>query len=233
VLFVAVLSSTAWASIFNIKVSDTVQAKLDNNFLTGVVSPRVGGVRLSLNNLIYGYSDDDINVGNDAVWIGCYLWDIENVVDNYASFCMDLTKKPNFGYTTHTAYNLPSYLEFAMESMWGTFYDEVVTDPIKAGAFQLAVWELVHETIGTLDVGSGNFYLYDLNTASPNNNGAEKEDLIEQANYYLNSENWATSKDLIMLNDGTHQPFPVVAPEPATLSLMGLCCLGLFQKRRK
>jgi hypothetical protein len=187
----------------------------------------VGGVRASLNNVIYGYSSDGVNVGDDAVWIGCYLLDIQGVVDNYKTFCMDLRDDVTFSYTEHTAYNTLS----SIESMWGTFYDEVVTDPVKAGAFQLAVWELVHETNTTKDVSSGAFHMESLNTSSGNNNGATYADLVTLANYYVNSANWTTSADLIMLDDGTYQPFVVAVPEPATIGLLAFCSLSMLRRK--
>ena len=66
----------------------------------------------------------DHNIGTDALWAGCYLFDIENMATAYKSFCMDATVGVTMTYTQHTAYSPTA----AMESMWGTYYDDVIGD---------------------------------------------------------------------------------------------------------
>jgi hypothetical protein len=217
------LTISAWGSVLDIGVGDKVNARLDSALK---VSPRVGGVTVSLNGTTYGNSSANVNIGADAVWIGCYRYDIEGYAEDYKTFCLDLTKGVTYTYTLHTAYTTLSSLEY----MWGTYYDSIVNDAVKAAAFQLAVWELVHDN-GT-DVGSGNFYLYDLDTSSPNNNLATKQGLIDQANAYLDRTKWITKVDLLKLSDGINQPFAVVVPEPVTIGLLACCGLMLFRRKK-
>ena len=215
VLFFA--GSTLAGTQLNITIGDTVNAKL----ASGLVDPKVGGIEVNLNGTTIGY-----NVGSDAIWAGCYLFDIEGMVNNYKSFCFDVTSDPALSYTVHTAYTIGSDIKY----MWGTYYDGVINDAVKAAAFQLAVWEMMHES-ESYDISSGDFYLEALNTSSSNNNGATFDGLIALTNDYLNSNNWTNLADLVMLDDGTHQPFAVEVPEPATVVLLGLGGL-LFGKRR-
>ncbi len=210
------------ASTVPISIGDTVNAKLNiDNWVC--VDPKVGGIEVNLNGTTIGY-----NVGNDAVWAGCYLVDIENMVSKYKSFCMDVTMDPAVSYTGHTAYAVASDIE----KMWATYYDSVVDDASEAAAFQLALWEMVHETGGTYDISSGGFYLEALNTSSSNNNGATFSGLINLANNYLDSGNWTGQASLVKLYDGDNQPFIVEVPEPTTLALFGLGGLLLRRKRR-
>jgi len=212
------------AATLPISVGDTVNAKLNTTDWV-MVNPKVGGIEVNLNGTTIGY--DTPGLEDDAVWAGCYLLDVENMVTAYKSFCMDVALDPATSYSSHTAYAVSS----AMEQMWGTYYDGVVNDAPKAAAFQLALWEMVHET-GAYDLGAGNFYLEALNTNSPNNNGATLTGLIGQAETYLDSSLWTAQADLVLLDDGTHQPFIAEIPEPATLVLLGLGSLTLLRRRR-
>ena len=202
---------------FDIAEGDVVNVKLGS----GLVNPKVGGVEVNLNGTTIGYS-----VGNDAIWAGCYLMDVQGIATNYKSFCMNVQKDPAFTYVAHTA----SAANTDIEAMWGTYYDDVVNDFIKAAAFQLAIWEIIHEN-GSYDITSGNFYFQALYTSSPNNNGATFEGLVGLANSYLNSSNWTTSANLVMLTAGAYQPFIAEVPEPATMVLLGLG--GLLLRKRK
>ena len=221
VIFSSVLSAGV---TLGIGVGDTVQAKLNG----GLVNPKVGGIEVRLGTTTIGY--DTPGLADDAVWAGCYLLDVQGMVTAYQSFCMDVVLSPAFSYTPHTAYAVSS----DMEQMWGTYYDGVVNDAPKAAAFQLALWEMVHET-SAYDIESGNFYLETLNINSPNNNGATwygEKGLVDLANGFLDSSTWTSQADLVLLDDGTKQPFLVeVVPEPATMCLLGLG--GLLLRRKK
>jgi hypothetical protein len=211
--------SSGFAETLNISPGDEVNARLNGS----LVVPKVGGITLSIGGETYGDSSADHNIGSDAVWAGCYRFDIENMVTNYKSFCMDALADVTLSYTLHTAYAATT----DMESIWGTYYDGVVDDSIKSAALQLAMWELVHETGATYDITAGNFQLSSLNVNSSNNNGATYAGLVNLANGYLDSSNWTGSADLILLDDGTYQPFLVEVPEPSTITLLvGLLTIG-------
>jgi PEP-CTERM motif len=211
----------------NIQVGDTVNARL--NF--DRVDPKVGGITISVDGETYGGSTADHNIGTDAFWAGCYLFDIENMATAYKSFCMDATTGVTMIYTQHTAYSATA----AMESMWGTYYDDVIGNAQTAAAFQLAMWELVHETATPNDIETGNFHLVSLLTTSTNNNGATFSGLVSLANGYLDSTSWTETADLVLLDDGSHQPFLVEVPEPSTIAMLiiGLLSLGSMKLIRR
>ena len=211
--------SPGFAETLNIAPGDQVNAKLNGS----LVLPKVGGITLSIGGETYGDSSADHNIGGDAVWAGCYRFDVQNMTTSYKSFCMDALADVTLSYTLHTAYAATA----DMESIWGTYYDGVVDDAVKAAAFQLAMWEVVHETDATYDVTAGNFQLASLNVNSGNNNGATYADLVSLANGYLDSGSWNSNTDLVLLNDGTYQPFLVEVPEPSTITLLaGLLAIG-------
>ena len=212
------------SSGLDIYIGQTVNAKLDSI----LVDPKVGGIDVTYNGTVYGPAYDD------RIWAGCYVIDVENIVEDYAGFCMDVTLDPaQSSFVSHTAMSVSSDFEY----MWGTYYDDIFdgagNDSVEAAAFQLAVWEIVHEGSGTYDVSTGDFYLSALNTGSANNNGATMASLIAQANIYLDSGSWTTRATLAALTADGYQPLLVAIPEPATMSLLALSGMAMLRGRRK
>ncbi|OHB54753.1 MAG: hypothetical protein A2Y07_05895 [Planctomycetes bacterium GWF2_50_10] len=226
-LVLGILPQFVLGTVLPISENDIVKVRLSSAF----VEPRVGGIDLMVNGTAVGHSTPGFG---DGVWAGCYLADIQDSSSNqialeYKSFCMNALLDPPFEYTAVTAV---AATPESFEWMWGTYYDQVVTDAVKAAAFQLAYWEVTHETSGTYDVASGTFYMSNLVTASANNNGATFNDLVSYANTYLTSSTWTDKAELLLLPASGCQPFIVeIVPEPATVALLGLG--GLFLNRRK
>jgi hypothetical protein len=221
-LVVGFLTQSVFGTILPIVENEVVQIQINS----ALVSPLVGGIDLMVNGTAVGHSTSGFN---DGVWAGCYLADIRDssssqIATAYKSFCMNALLDPPFSYTSATATAAASTLEW----MWGTYYDEVVADPVKAAAFQLAYWEVVHETSGTYDISDGSFYMTKLVTTSANNNGATFDDLVAYANTYLDSSTWTDKADLLVLNAPGYQAFIVEVPEPATIALLGMGALVLL-----
>lgn len=222
------------ASILDLQAGDQVKAALDG----ALVSPRVGGITLQLDGQTYGVAGSNHYVGPGGVWAGVYLVDIYDlsntlIFDNYPSVCMDIKTEPVRGATqVHTVLD---NVAADMEKMWATYHGSVVGDAVKAAAFQLAVWEIMHEDVGTngYDLGAGDFLLYSLNTGDVDNNGATLSGLISQANAYLNSGNWTADTNLMSLYREGYQPLAVEVPEPATMILLVLGGLTLLARRRR
>jgi hypothetical protein len=232
-LAVGLLSRSVFGDILPITEGQTVKMQLSS----GWVSPLVGGIDLNVNGTIIDHSTPGFD---DGVWAGCYLADIQDSSSNqiataYKSFCLDAAHDPPFSYANATATAASADLEW----MWGTYYDEVVADPVKAAAFQLAYWEVVHETSGIYDISSGSFSMTNLVTSSSNNNGATFAALVSYANTYLNSSTWTDRADLLVLTTTAtgYQPFIVEVPEPSTFGLLAIGALGLMSycgsKRRR
>jgi hypothetical protein len=224
-LLVMFLSQFAVGSILPITEGQIVKTKLGSGF----VVPRVGGIDLMVNGTTVDHSTPGFD---DGVWAGCYLADIQSssgtqIAVAYKSFCMNALLDPPFSYTNATAVAASPE---ALEWMWGTHYDEVITNAVKAAAFQLAYWEIVHETSGIYDVSSGSFYMSNLVTSSSNINGATFASLVSYANQYLNSSTWTDKAELLTLNQNGYQPFIVEIPEPLTITLFALG--GMLLKKK-
>ncbi len=86
--------------------------------------------------------------------------------ESFSSFCMELTQGIAPGTTaTFSIDPLSSQLSATqvsrMQELWGRNRANVV-DATSANAFQMAVWEIVHETAGNpLDLSAGNFIVTD------------------------------------------------------------------------
>ena len=225
ILVVGILQQFAIGSILPIAENETVKVRI----ASGLVVPKVGGIDLMVDGTEVGYASGM----SDGVWAGCYLVDIQDstsiqIANAYKSFCMDALLDPPFDYANATAV---AATPAALEWMWGTYYDDVIDNAVEAAAFQLAYWEVMHETSGSWDVAGGSFYLFDLNTSSSNNNGATIANLVSYANTYLNSSTWTQKAELLMLPAAGCQPFIVEIPEPATMAILGLG--GLLLRRKK
>ena len=72
-------------------------------------------------------------------------------------------------------------------------------------------------------------------TTSANNNGATFSGLVSLANGYLDSTSWTETAELVLLDDGSHQPFLVEVPEPSTIVMLiiGLLSIGSFKLIRR
>lgn len=232
-LAMTVVVAAGKATVLDLQEGNKVNVKMVEPTL---VDPRVGGITLTLNSKTYGGPNADKNIGLHGVWAGKYLveiYDLSNnlIVGNYETFCLDVGLDPvRFTAQIHDVLdNVSSDLEW----MWGTYYSEIGSDPIKAAAMQLAVWEVIHKGgSNPRDLRMGNFYLSALDTGDVDNRGATLNGLIDQANTYLDSSKWTYRTDLMSLNRQGSQPFLIVVPEPATFILLGLGLVTVLLRKR-
>ncbi len=110
-----------------------------------------------------------------------------------------------------------------ISKLWGNFFNPAwlaggTPNKQLGEAFGIAIWEIVWETSGTLDVTSGSFY-------------ADNVEQAVQANIWLGQLAGITTNlvDVVALSNNGSQDF-VTVPEPATMALLSL---GAFVLRRK
>jgi hypothetical protein len=229
-LTVAVTASKA--TVLDLQDGDQVNVVL----VQPLVDPRVGGITLTLNGETYGGRGTTHFIGDNGVWAGNYLIDVNDlsnnpIADNYKSFCLNMMVDPTMG--NAAIHNVLDNVSSDLEWMWGTYYNDIGSDAIKAAAFQLAVWEVMHEDgNNSHNLRTGDFFLSALNVNDVDNHGATLDGLINQANAYLNSNNWTARTDLMSLNRSGYQPFLIAVPEPATLVLLGLGLIAALIRRR-
>lgn len=153
---------------------------------------------------------------------------------SFQSFCAEL----NVGVQNTVTFTItplqPRYSDIVasrLREFWGENFPNIGGDATRAAAFQLGVWEIVHEDGFGLDLASGNFQA----TASPNGNAA-----INLAQSWLNNVNGqgTFADNLLVLDaDGSQDQIvqPPVVPVPPSVILggMGLISLVGFGIRRR
>jgi len=154
---------------------------------------------------------------------------------SFLSFCIDLFQTINFS-STFTGYVAVPAASFsgltAAKALdlgrLATGYLSLVTSTTNSSAFQLAVWEIAHETGGSYALGSGTF------TSTQNGSGSAAA--IAQANLWLASLPGASSFEATVLHHASHQDLLTFShvPVPGALLLLasGLGVFGFLRRRR-
>lgn len=161
----------------------------------------------------------------------------------YVTFCIDISKtvavNGNYGWSQTPLPNAPTppggpNSNFPMGAvkaaligkLWGAHRSGLSTN-VQFGAFQLAVWEIIFENSGTLDVLNGNFTVSggDANSALARN----------LANTWLgNVGSYADYGGVYALTGNTADgnPQDQLVPSPGSLALCGLGGLIVARRRR-
>lgn len=158
---------------------------------------------------------------------------------SFEAFCVELAQ----GHAEHSEgflnYSEQSFLgtqAVLLQGLFSSTYGGVDSD-WKRGAFQLAVWEITHEThSGALDVSTGAFQFLEISSTST---ATENQAMIDLANSYLTAASSYGGPALYTLSRLVHPSaqdlvFASPVPEPSTYALMmgGLIVLGLRKRRR-
>lgn len=102
------------------------------------------------------------------------------------------------------------------------------TDAITAAAFQVAIWEIVYETDGSYQLGTGNFQASDNAAVVSAAQGLLNNLGTAPGTYALSFFTSATSQDLV-----TGVPAPIPLPASGLLLLAGLGAMGVARRRQK
>ena len=152
---------------------------------------------------------------------------------SFAAWCVDIYSLLNTS-SSGTSYTLTPGTEFfggsqvtALERLASQHLASIstVTD---SGAFQLAVWEIVYESSGTYDLGSGNFQI-----ASASGNA------LATANAWLSALGDSTpTLTLAVWTSSSSQDLavfsaPIPEPEVYAMLLAGLGLMGFVVNRRR
>lgn len=184
----------------------------------------------------------EITTTNNGAYIEDYLtggmqYQVLGGGGSFEAFCVELNQ--SHALTSYQAYTLGSFAQPQAQLLQGLFsssYAGLASQQDKA-AFQTAIWEITHETSGTLDAGTGSFQFAYLNM-----NSTEAEDsaflgrvngLLQAAAGYQGPARYTLTK----LENATYQDLLTVSavPEPQSYALMlaGLGALGWLARRRR
>ncbi|QUM82136.1 PEP-CTERM sorting domain-containing protein [Moritella sp. 5] len=188
------------------------------------------------------YSLSGVGGGGGFSSAGLFNFTNNTTGTDFLAFCIELNEPISFGdtadYTLHPATDPePFGTGPAVAEYIGRLYTNQyagISDATTAAAFQIALWEIVHEDYNTngFDLGAGDFILYQIFDTG-----------VDLAADYLNSIDSWTNDVIVEVyhNDGAQdllqvypEPPPINVSEPASLTLFGFGLLGLtLMLRRK
>lgn len=153
----------------------------------------------------------------------------------FDAFCVELTQTVKSGWQSYSLRESSEVFNFeqsqAIERLYTAYHTEVGTANSNNAAFQLALWEIVHETAPSWDLTQGSF--------TTSTNGA----VLDLASGWLQSLDSIESQfSLYVLTNANSQnqlvfsgvplDTPTSVPAPATLGLFGLGALLLLRRRK-
>ncbi len=140
---------------------------------------------------------------------------------DYLAYCVDLDHYA--GSADVTEMSLDSIHNGDRVAYLFDSYADGVNSGLDAAALSVAIWEVIYETDGTFDTGSGYFSI------------SENQDALDEANVLLGSlssmpaEYTAVPGRTILHGE---QVQDVLIPEPATIALLGLGATGMLWRER-
>ena len=151
---------------------------------------------------------------------------------SFVSWCVDILQDTFLGqatsdYTLVDAASVPQIGAARADALarLATAYLGLVNNGTTAGAFQLAVWEIVYENTGTpYNITSGNFRAWGASDASIGLAQAWLGNLAGTSTYNVSVWSSPTRQDLAVFS---------TVPEPAPLGLLAVGLIGLALVKRK
>lgn len=231
-LGVAVIASSAQAGIYRVRDAvggENVLGQSDAFYLVGTgISPSGTVFGSPLVNLPMGTLDFEI----DYTGTGLNF-------QQFRTYCLEPTQEIEFDdnppdtngveYAPQALTTTPglSALEASrLEILWANAFADSQTSNVKAGAFQIIIWELVRDDDFNLTAG-----LTRLSTTN-----ALSMQITAQANTWWNNiigGTWTNSTPLMALTSPSSQDLivPVPTPGAAALGVVGLAMFGIRRRR--
>ncbi len=160
--------------------------------------------------------------------------------EQFRTYCLEPTQTLSFednpdddqgalystGTLTDTHPGLTALEASRLEILWANAYADSMTSSVKAGAFQIIIWELIRDNDFNLTSG-----LTRLSTTN-----AQSIAITAQANAWwaqITGGGWTDSTPLMALTSADSQDLilPVPAPGAAMLGMMGAAMLGSRRRR--
>lgn len=230
---VAVIASSAEAGVYKVRDAvggESVPGRLDAFYLAGTgSSPSGTNFGSPLVNLPMGTFDFEIDFTGSG-----------SSFEQFRTYCLEPTQELSFHdnptddegalYGTDTlmssAPGMTALEASRIEILWANAFSDSMTSNIKAGAFQIIIWELIRDN--TFDLNAG---LTRLSTSN-----ATSIAITAQANMWwanIIGGTWTDSQPLLALTSPDSQDLiiPVPTPGAVVLGAMGVMAAGSRRRR--
>lgn len=166
---------------------------------------------------------------------GAMQYTVENA-GSFEAFCIELSQMHSVaGYKEYTQGSFGATQANLLQGLFSSSYASLSTDNDRA-AFQTAIWEITHETSGTLNAGAGTYRFGSITGGTADQKTAfltkvnsfltAAANYHDQPKYLLTKLESATYQDLLTVT-------AVPEPESYAMLLAGLGVVGFVARRRR
>lgn len=210
-VFAGFAVSTAGADVITAKYTSSFGKSMNIN------SPVLNG---DVNTVLFNWTrQDSPGPGVDST-----------IASTFNSYCIDLAQ--NVHANTNFTFTVKTPAEHGFTSSQETMLRRLFADHLPmvnsantSAAFQIAVWEIIHDD--EFNLGAGSFRV--TGTGTPVTTASDWLSEVAAPSYF--TENWLP--ELAVLHSSSNQDQITVVPAPATGALAALGLVGLAARRRR